>query len=298
MGILKKYELQNKKRPLVKTSANTSMWNEKQEDFVKNNYKILSCKEIGEKIDKSQNDVRQKILSLGLCIKRTIKEKQYSDWKNNEIQYLIDNYKTKTRKQLSCELNKTENIIRAKLIELELRKTKKKGNHESWSNVEDSIVANICNDNSIDKNCKINFIKEKLQKRSDLAIRNRIKYLNLNKHISKLETIPEKKVKLILEKHSIKYKSQVRVSDTKFIIDFVVNDNIAIEVQGDYWHCNPKVYVDGPKNKIQARKIDDDKRKKIILEKKGYIVIYVWEFDILNNLNEVETYILNLINIS
>lgn len=296
IGLLKKYELQNKKRPLVKTSVNTSKWSQEQEDFVIANYKNLTCKEIGEKICKTQGDVRNKILSLGLSIKRIKKPKQYSNWQEHEIQYLIDNYKNKTRLQLANELNKTENIIRAKLMELNLKKTNKKGNNKSWNDLEDSIVINICEDNLINKNFKLSKIKEQIPHRTELAIRRRISFLGMDKYVSKLETIPEKKVKLILQENNIEYKSQVKVSGTRFIIDFVINDNIAIEVQGDYWHCNPKIYINGPKNKIQARKIDDDKRKKVILEEKGYNVIYLWESDIIKNLDEIEKHILTLIN--
>lgn len=74
--------------------------------------------------------------------------------------------------------------------------------------------------------------------------------------------------------------------------DFLLHDErILIEVNGDYWHCNPKIYPNGPKNEIQKLKIEQDKLKKEFAESKGFTIVSIWENDILrgdmNKLNEV-----------
>jgi G:T-mismatch repair DNA endonuclease (very short patch repair protein) len=56
-----------------------------------------------------------------------------------------------------------------------------------------------------------------------------------------------------------------------------------IEVYGDYWHCNPKVYDDNyihPYYKMtaqQKRKLDEERKQ--YLESLGYYVTVVWESD-------------------
>lgn len=103
------------------------------------------------------------------------------------------------------------------------------------------------------------------------------------------QTIPEKIVEGILIKLGLDYKSQHPVIGTKFINDFEVG-NIVIEVQGDYWHGNPKFYQEF--NEVQQKMINRDKRKKKVLEKMGYKVLYLWEYDIRKNIEECERQIL------
>lgn len=69
---------------------------------------------------------------------------------------------------------------------------------------------------------------------------------------------------------------------------FVVTINshlIAIEVNGDYWHCNPTKYLNGPIDKTQLASIERDKRKKEYLESIGYVLYIIWESDLKTNLS-------------
>jgi G:T-mismatch repair DNA endonuclease (very short patch repair protein) len=64
-------------------------------------------------------------------------------------------------------------------------------------------------------------------------------------------------------------------------VDFFLSvERVVIECQGDYWHCNPAVYTNGPTNAIQRNSIDRDRRKRIYLEKCGLRVIELWGRDI------------------
>lgn len=62
-----------------------------------------------------------------------------------------------------------------------------------------------------------------------------------------------------------------------------------IEVQGDYWHGNPKLFdEEGSNNKrklneTQKIKMEQDKRKKEFAESKKFKILYIWENDINNN---------------
>ena len=72
--------------------------------------------------------------------------------------------------------------------------------------------------------------------------------------------------------------------------DFTYQNKI-IEFQGDYWHCNPKLYDETFYNKVKqktAKEIwDYDQIKKECAEFYGYQILYIWEYDHNQNKEEV-----------
>lgn len=82
-----------------------------------------------------------------------------------------------------------------------------------------------------------------------------------------------------LQEMGFDYEPQVQVG--RFLVDaFIPSLNTVVECQGDYWHCNPKVYPDGPQYDHQRRRIASDKRKAAALKERGYTLIELWESDI------------------
>ena len=80
--------------------------------------------------------------------------------------------------------------------------------------------------------------------------------------------------------------------------DFIINNNILLEVNGDYWHANPKFYGEG-KREISERqnfKIKRDIEKKAAAEQIGYRVFYIWEDDIKNENYKIIEEIKNELN--
>jgi len=72
--------------------------------------------------------------------------------------------------------------------------------------------------------------------------------------------------------------------DKKYKIDILIKDkNIAIEFNGTYWHCDPRFYKEDYINKkknLTAKQIwEYDNRRKEFLEKIGYKVLTIWEYD-------------------
>ena len=57
-------------------------------------------------------------------------------WTNDEINFLKDNYKTMTYKQLSQHLNRTKAAIDLKINRLELKKEKYTYNHNYFENID------------------------------------------------------------------------------------------------------------------------------------------------------------------
>ncbi|MFA5405190.1 MAG: hypothetical protein WC358_09665 [Ignavibacteria bacterium] len=115
---------------------------------------------------------------------------------------------------------------------------------------------------------------------------------------SKLET----RIAAILKANSIKYEPQVFISRHSY--DFKINENFILEVNGTYWHCDPRFYEetdtitrDGDTHLV--REVwNKDVRKKILAEKHGYHLFYIWECD-MNDMtdDEILSYILDKMQI-
>lgn len=116
------------------------------------------------------------------------------------------------------------------------------------------------------------------------------------------------RIRHILENSNLIYEDEFRInykvnkkSKWKFY-DFKIG-NFLLEVNGDYWHANPKKYrkehiFKFPKRELKAFEVWElDKYKKQIAESNGYKVIYIWESEI-NKMNdgEILQYIKNQID--
>lgn len=71
-------------------------------------------------------------------------------------------------------------------------------------------------------------------------------------------------------------------------IDLVINNKVAIEIQGDYWHANPEKYNEN--EYIREKSVKDiwnnDKLKKDLITNLGYEYITIFENDFNKNKNE------------
>jgi hypothetical protein len=85
----------------------------------------------------------------------------------------------------------------------------------------------------------------------------------------------------------------------KFFVDFYLPEYDAIiEVFGDYWHGNPKLYGGNllPLNESQIGQQSKDKSRIAYLSKAHKYMIVLWEYDIINNFSECQEIINNIIN--
>lgn len=81
------------------------------------------------------------------------------------------------------------------------------------------------------------------------------------------------------------YSNNIRIG--KYTVDFInPNTKHIIEINGNYWHCNPKMYspdfIHLHLNMTASQKWDYDKNRKEELERKGYTITTIWEDDIPN----------------
>lgn len=97
----------------------------------------------------------------------------------------------------------------------------------------------------------------------------------------------EMMVKKWLDEHNVKYEYQYHL-DGKFYPDFYLPDkNIILEVQGDYWHANPKIYSADKLDERQKKHIVRDKRKFGYYKHKGIKYYELWGLDIKQDINSL-----------
>lgn len=94
-----------------------------------------------------------------------------------------------------------------------------------------------------------------------------------------VDTKPQLIVNKILDELKIEYERE-KILGFYSMDNYLPEYNLVIEIQGDYWHCNPKKY-DTPINNIQCKAISRDKAKHTYLKKYyGIEILYLWESDI------------------
>lgn len=119
-------------------------------------------------------------------------------------------------------------------------------------------------------------------KMSETAIKNIIK--TDRNHTSKLE----KTFANILDVLDIKYKIFFYAKDIKAFYDFYIPEyNTIIEVDGDFWHCNPDRFPT-PQYESQKKNLIRDKEKNEWAINNGYKIIRIWENDIKNNIQQIK----------
>jgi G:T-mismatch repair DNA endonuclease (very short patch repair protein) len=103
-------------------------------------------------------------------------------------------------------------------------------------------------------------------------------------HSSKLE----KTFANILDLLDIDYQKYFYAKPIKAFYDFYLHKyNILIEVDGDFWHCNPMNFPNA--NYVtQQRNVVRDKEKNQWAKDNGYKLLRFWEYDINNNIKQVK----------
>jgi len=76
--------------------------------------------------------------------------------------------------------------------------------------------------------------------------------------------------------------------------DAYIEPNIVLFSDGDYWHCNPRFYLK-PNTLAQIKNKARDEAENDKLIKEGYIIIRLWEFDLINHKQKCLETIKNLI---
>jgi G:T-mismatch repair DNA endonuclease (very short patch repair protein) len=129
--------------------------------------------------------------------------------------------------------------------------------------------------------------KKTKSKMSDSAIK-RIIETDQN-HTSNLEDY----FSTILDSLNIKYIRFFYAKDIKAFYDFYLPKyNIIIEVDGDFWHCNPNTKYAEPSYNTQRKNLKRDKQKTEWAQQNGFKLLRFWENDIKNDVKKVKQMLL------
>lgn len=135
--------------------------------------------------------------------------------------------------------------------------------------------------------------KRSLQHRKKYCSRECLGVAMVRKVQGREPTSIERATYAALVELGIKFTPQHRIGN--WVIDaFVPSLNLVIECQGDFYHCNPAVFPNGPQGEIQERTADRDRRRFAEFAAAGYTILELWESDI--NQRGAKALILDAIN--
>ena len=100
----------------------------------------------------------------------------------------------------------------------------------------------------------------------------------------------EKEFKLFLNSIGIEVDTQFEIL-YKFYDFIIKNSKILIEIDGGYFHCDKRLYPNGPINKMQKKSIINDNYKNSLAKIHGYYLIIIWEKDFNEDKEKVKKYI-------
>lgn len=265
-----------------------NVWNDEEIQFLKDNVNILSRSELAKRLGKTTNNVRNKIIDLKLIPKGQkkgyVNQKGFCPklkWTKEDIDWFVENYNKIQQKEIAKHFNCSVVTIRRRAKMLGLVK-ERVITENSFNYYELEILKFYYN--QIPKRELLKLLPNKTWQQ----IHRRALKMNL---AEKKHSAPEEIVETFLKKYNYNFVFQKKISNDEkyYLIDFVVENKIAIEVQGDYWHGNPAIYNEKNLNELQRNMRQRDIEKKELMETKyNYKVVYLWENDLIYNRNVCE----------
>lgn len=112
-------------------------------------------------------------------------------------------------------------------------------------------------------------------------------YFSKNINNGRPESVPERKVREYLDVNKINNIQEYTIDNIYFADFYLPEYNSIIEVYGDYWHSNSKIYGKGKRqlNEIQIKNMKRDNRRNAHIKHLGYNLYIIWESDIKENIN-------------
>jgi very-short-patch-repair endonuclease len=133
------------------------------------------------------------------------------------------------------------------------------------------------------KECRQTWYSEVYSQREDWKEASRQRILQqFQNNIFGTETVPQKIVNDILDEIGVNYVRE-QVFEFYAVDNYLLDFNLIIEVQGDYWHTNPLKFMSNL-TEVQYNRIGKDKSKHSYFKNQYNIeILYLWETDILKN---------------
>ena len=265
---------------------------EEELNFIKNNYTKMTDKEMGEHLNRTAPSISSKRVSLGY----------YKDLSPNK------HIKKEKENNCVCEICKKEIYRKPSVIKNSKhiycsRKCKEKGitlfhsgeNHHSYNKIifdcewcgkevkrkkshYERNDSNFCG-----KECMQLWQKNVYSQTDESKERSRdIALNNLKNGVYKTDSAIQLEINKMLESLNIQFENE-KTFEYYSVDNYIINENLIIEVNGKYWHTDPRFY-DEINYDVQVQRIYKDRIKnKYIKNKYGIRILYLWEYDINNN---------------
>lgn len=274
-----------KERNINLSNINYSYWSKEQEEWLNENYNKYSNNKLINYLNKDLDDIRLKSIQLNLGKKNSNPSKMNKksskfvkphNWSKDEEDYLMKNFQLLSFDEMEKTLGLTKRAIYSKADKLGLKRNNIRIKKDSFTIYELETLKTYYRQLPMKELLKL------LPRKTEDQINRKAKSLKLHKI---KQTLPEEKVENILIELNVSYEQQVKFNFNikYYLCDFKISDKFIIEVQGDYWHGNPKLYSENSLNDLQKDMIKRDIDKKYELEQLGYEVIYIWEYDLIHD---------------
>lgn len=244
------------------------------EKYLRSNHTSKSSRQMALELNLSEKQIHDRLAKCG------ISKFRYNSFWNSEMDLEL---RTLSLTLTLAELTKHFNVQgptllkRAKVLGIVLTKAVVQ---TKWSHTSTEFL-------------KLNYgtlsfkeIAKELRK-TEAAVRRRADNLGLLTPKGYTSTTPEKIVASVLDSLDVNYQKEPRIKTHKtkthfYKPDFLLDNNLVIEVQGDYWHCNPNVYS-VPINNMQTKSKEKDRTKKQWYLDNNYTLLEIWESDTICN---------------
>ena len=257
-------------------------WSNYEIDILTKYYPKITNKQLKENYlnEKSLNSIRLKAKELNL-----LKGKEYYELRK-EINK--NNLKNITHKKKSTKVEVECSICGKKII---IKKTRYDRNKNGFYCSKECLKQGRSIFNSGNKNPNYDngqaWTEEMRKKASKLAV-ERLKDMN-----NITNTKPQISVNKLLDDLSIQYENEYNC--VLYSIDnYLKKYNLMIEIQGNFFHCNPLFNYNNSRQEEIINK--DIKKHNYIKENYNIEVLYLWEKDINEDLEKCEKLILKYIN--
>lgn len=144
--------------------------------------------------------------------------------------------------------------------------------------------------------CQNKWQSEVYAKRPDVIARKRKEMVEKihNGYMKNSQTKPCLIIENLLNKNDIRFDIEVPYGN--FVGDIFLHNNLYIEIMGDYWHSNPTTIYSKTFTTQQINTTKRDKRKYDYINNSNIYVLFLWEYDIITELNKCEALIKYFIN--
>jgi very-short-patch-repair endonuclease len=206
--------------------------------------------------------------------------------------YGISTYEYLVKKYGKIKANKLEKNRRKKLREVALGKNNHfYGKKHTKDSIEKIIEANKKYRDSLTEKEKIELSKQQSKIQKAIYNKNPQDYINKRRRAGQIAA--EKSIKYKINKLETKIQNKLVELGLDFEYSVIIGyrqfdfgsreHRILLEVNGDYWHGNPKLYKKSDLNNIQINNKKKDKEKKKFAQKHNMKLYYIWEQDVKNN---------------